>query len=105
MQSPVNIKFAHFDQCDATPATFTQSPEAVSQPLPSFTHLSRGLVPQVASASLSSGFCQPSPALAALLVQRNIMQFSVNPFSLMSYPARFSESVWQAKIFSPVLIS
>jgi hypothetical protein len=74
MQSPVNIKFAHFDQCDATPATFTQSPAVVSQPSPSFTHLPRGLVPQVASPSLSSGYCQPSPALAALLLQRKIIQ-------------------------------
>jgi hypothetical protein len=76
MQSPVNIKCAHFDQCDATPATFTQSPAAISQPSPSFTHLPRGLIPQVGSASHNSSYCQPSPALAAILAQRNIIQFS-----------------------------
>lgn len=74
MESPDKIKFAHFDQSDATPATFTQSPAAVSQPSPSFIHIPQGVVPQETGASLSYGYCQLSPAQAALLLHRKIIQ-------------------------------
>ena len=88
MQSPINKIFKHFDQFDQTPAAFTQLPAtlkaidsqaAVFQPSPSVTHLPRGLVPQLASASQNSVYCQPSHALAVLLAHRNNMLFSNNP--------------------------
>jgi hypothetical protein len=99
MYSPLNKLFRPFDQCDQTSTTLTQSPAALktsdsqaglSQPYLSFTHLPRGLVPQLATAYHSSGYCHPSPALAALLAHRNNMLFSYNPCYRIGYPGRFS---------------
>ena len=98
MQSPVNQMFKHFDQCDQIPDAFIQLPAtvkaadsqaAVSQQFPSFTHLPRGLVPELASASHSSGYCHPSPALAAVLANRNNLLFSNYPCNTNSYPRSF----------------
>ena len=101
MLSPANYNLARFAQYDWTPA---QSPAtvmaadshtAISQPVPvpSLNHkLPRGLLPQVASAHRSTGSCHPSPALAALLMQRNHILFSYNHL-LRILPNKFSPTL------------
>jgi hypothetical protein len=99
MQSPVNKKLSLSNQFDNTSASFTLSPAtlkaadsqtAVSQLFTSLNHLPRVLFPQVPNALHSRGNIHPSPALAALLAQRNNMLFSYNPYNRFIYPGRIS---------------